>query len=71
MGNVPVRIVEEEGDNAMVDYAVHSFRQGLREIRSQKSGSNLEVLAWVINDELAKVEVESLIEHLQKISSLE
>ena len=67
MGNVKIKV--QNTDNHLADYTVLSLRYAIRETRQEPTGVPLDVIAWVINDELTKSEVESLVKHLTAISS--
>lgn len=66
MGNVPIRI--EKTDDELYDYTIHSLRVALRETRSEKSGSPIQKVAKVIDEELTKEEIELLVLCLNNLS---
>lgn len=68
MENILVNNEEDNEYDGLAHHAVQSLRMAIRDTRSDRSGSTLDVVAWVINEELDGAEVKALIAHLKNIT---
>lgn len=68
MGNVPRKVTKPDLDG-LSNYTLWTLQRLLRETRQESTGVPLDYIAWAIQEEFTKEEVDALVKHLTIITS--